>query len=248
MKIKIINPNTSKEMTDVLRDYARPRIDDSIELQFTNPTSGPDSIESFADEYLAIPGVLEEVVKGEIDEVDAYVIACFGDPGLFAAREITEKPVVGIAEAAMYVARMVAPNFSIIDVLERSKFLMKEVLKIYNMDEYCLSIRTTELGVHGGKMDGCSEYDEIEKLCRVAIEEDRCESIVLGCAGYIEYAEDLSKALSIPVIEGVLPAIKFAISLVELNYKNSKIISYKFPEPKNIMGYDTIDNYLKTKL
>jgi len=247
VKIKIINPNTSEEMTDLLRNYAEPLIKNNIELQFSNPDFGPESIECYADEYLAIPGVIEEIIKGERENFDAYVIACFGDPGLLAAREIVEKPVVGIAEAAMYAARMVAPTFSIIDVLERSKYLTQGVIKSYGMEKYCVSIRTTELGVHGGKNEATSEYLEIVKQCRIALEQDKCESIVLGCAGFIEYAEPLSALLNVPVIEGVMPAIKFAASLVELKYKNSKINSFKFPEKKEISGYDTINQYFKSK-
>ena len=65
------------------------------------------------DEYLAVPGVLSEIIKGDREEhADAFIIACFGDPGLLAAKEVTEKPVIGIAQAAFTVAKMIAPNFS----------------------------------------------------------------------------------------------------------------------------------------
>ena len=67
-----------------------------------SPEFGPESIESFYDEQVAACGVLDEVRKGEAKGVDAYVIACYGDPGLHAAREATERPVVGIAEASFY--------------------------------------------------------------------------------------------------------------------------------------------------
>ncbi len=49
---------------------------------------GPASIESHYDEALSVPGVLDEIAKGERDGVDGYVLACFGDPGLDAAREL----------------------------------------------------------------------------------------------------------------------------------------------------------------
>ena len=74
------------------------------------------------DEYLAVPGVLSEIIKGDREEhADAFIIACFGDPGLLAAKEVTEKPVIGIAQAAFTVAKMIAPNFSVVYVLDRSR-------------------------------------------------------------------------------------------------------------------------------
>lgn len=244
MRIKIINPNTSTEMTKTIRNHVMSHIPESVELYFSQPANGPESIESYTDEYLAIPGVLEEVVKGEENGYDAYVIACFGDPGLTAAREIVDKPVVGIAEAAMYVARMLAPTFSIIDVLDRTRYMTNELVRAYNMERFCRSIRTTGIGVTDSLGSSANGLEEIERQCLIAIKEDGCESIVLGCAGFIEFAEPLRKRLPVPVIEGVAAAIRFAADLVGLHYTTSKINSLKAPERKRIVGYDTIDRYL----
>lgn len=122
MKIKIINPNTTWTMTEDIaiagKKFARP----DTEVYAVSPSTGPESIESMYDEYLAVPGVLSEIIKGDREEnADAFIIACFGDPGFLAAKEVTDKPVVGIAQAAYTVARMVAPNFSVVYVLDRSE-------------------------------------------------------------------------------------------------------------------------------
>ncbi|MFL4257463.1 aspartate/glutamate racemase family protein, partial [Escherichia coli] len=70
-------------------------------VEAVSPAMGPASIESHYDEALSIPGILAEIAAGEKNEVDGYVIACFGDPGLDAARELAKGPVVAVAEAAM---------------------------------------------------------------------------------------------------------------------------------------------------
>ena len=121
MKIKIINPNTTWTMTEDIsvagKKFARP----DTEVYAVSPSTGPESIESMYDEYLAVPGVLSEIIKGDREEhADAFIIACFGDPGLLAAKEVTEKPVIGIAQAAFTVAKMIAPNFSVVYVLDLS--------------------------------------------------------------------------------------------------------------------------------
>ncbi|WP_239500812.1 aspartate/glutamate racemase family protein, partial [Stenotrophomonas maltophilia] len=81
---------------------------------------GPATIESYYDEALSAVGVLEEIRQGEQLNVDAYVIACFGDPALYAAREISSAPVIGIAEAAMRTASYVSTGFSVVTTLQRT--------------------------------------------------------------------------------------------------------------------------------
>ena len=102
MKIKIINPNTTQSMTESIENLARRVARSDTQVWAVTPTSGPDSIECYVDEYLAVPGVLKEVIRGDREEgADAFIIACFGDPGLQAAREVTSKPVLGICESAI---------------------------------------------------------------------------------------------------------------------------------------------------
>ena len=142
MKIKVINPNTTLEMTEGIGEAARSVAAAGTEIVAVSPEFGPESIESYYDEQVAACGVLDEVRKGEAEGVDAYVIACYGDPGLHAAREMTEKPVVGIAEASFYTASMVAARFSIVSVIPRVRTLLEEMVHGYGMAERIVAIRT----------------------------------------------------------------------------------------------------------
>ena len=87
--VKIINPNTTMEMTEGIGDAARSVAREGTEIISVSPEFGPVSIESYYDEYVSACGVLDEVRKGNDEDIDAYVIACYGDPGLHAARELT---------------------------------------------------------------------------------------------------------------------------------------------------------------
>ena len=131
MKIKIINPNTSQEMTQAVDQAGRSVARAGTEILTTCPDFGPRSIESFYDEVSAIPGLLDEIRKGESEDCDAYIIACYGDPGLHAAREMTTKPVIGIAEASLYTASILAARFSIVTVIPRARTLMEEMVAHY---------------------------------------------------------------------------------------------------------------------
>ena len=93
-------------MTDLIGRSARAVAAPGTRVDAVQPTMGPASIESHYDEALAVPGLLEQIALGEAEGVDAYVVACFGDPGLDAARELARGPVIGIAEAAMHAAAL----------------------------------------------------------------------------------------------------------------------------------------------
>lgn len=98
MRILVINPNTSEEMTRDIgaeaRRYARP----GTEIEAISAAWGPRSIEGHYEEQLGAVATLE-VLREQVSGFDGVVIACYGDPGLFAAREVSPVPVVGIAEA-----------------------------------------------------------------------------------------------------------------------------------------------------
>ena len=148
MRIKVINPNTDEQMTESIRVTAERCCEKGTEIIAVHSPIGPQSIENYFDEYLAIPGVLQEIIKGDKEEdIDAYVIACFDDPGVPAAREITDKPVIGIAEAAMATMRFIAPSFSIITVLDRSKHMNEKLARELGYSEVLRSVRSTGMSV-----------------------------------------------------------------------------------------------------
>ena len=99
MRIKVINPNTTWAMTAKIEECAWAVAGSGTFVEAVSPAMGPASIESHYDEALSVPGILTEIASGEKTGVDGYVIACVGDPGLDAARELARGPVVAIAEA-----------------------------------------------------------------------------------------------------------------------------------------------------
>ncbi|GAB7207586.1 hypothetical protein OS21_40820 [Dickeya oryzae] len=109
--IQVINPNTSLAMTETIGEAARRVASAGTEILAVCPSQGVPSIEGHFDEAVATLGVLEQVRLGREQGVSGHVIACFGDPGLLAARELASAPVVGIAEAAMHLATLVATRF-----------------------------------------------------------------------------------------------------------------------------------------
>lgn len=236
MKIKIINPNTSQEMTHAIDEAGRSVARVGTQILTTCPDFGPSSIESFYDDVLAIPGLLDEIRKGESEDCDAYILACYGDPGLHAAREMTTKPVIGIAEASLYTASILAARFSIVTVIPRARTLMEEMVAQYGFQHRVISIRTSPLYVLDVERDPAGALETLREEARQAMREDDAEAILLGCAGFAKFAEELEEELGIPVLDGVVCAVKMAEGIVELGKTTSKAKTYRPPETKSFTG------------
>ena len=223
MKLKLINPNTNRSMTKEIESHARHFARLDTEVYAVSPATGPESIESMYDEVLAVPGVISEIIKGDREEgADAFVIACFGDPGLEAAKEITDKPVIGIAQAAFSVAKLIAPNFSIVYVLSRSEAVVRNALHLHGAESACRSCRSTGLGVLEFSRNHDAGLQALSEQSRLCMELDGAECIVLGCAGFVQFAKQLNEQLPIPVLDGVGPAVKLCEALVDMGLKTSK--------------------------
>lgn len=236
MKIKLINPNTTARMTDTMASWARAVAAVGTEIVAATSTMGPPSIESWYDESLSLPGLLAEVTGGERDGIDAYVIACFGDPGLFAARELAQGPVIGIAEAAMHAASVIAPSFSVVTTLARTTGMAWHLAERYGMKRFCRSVRATDVAVLDLDQPGSAARRLIVDECRRALEEDGADAIVLGCAGMADLARAIEDAVAAPVVEGVTAALKWAEALVSLRLRTAKRGEYARPLAKRYEG------------
>ena len=236
MKIQVINPNTSLAMTESIGVAARSVARAGTEIVSVCPTFGPASIESYYDEYPCIPGILDEIGKGEEDNAEAYIIACYGDPGLFVAREMTTKPVIGIAEASLYIASILAARFSIVTVVPRVQTMLEEMVARYGFRDRVVSIRTTPLYVLDVEKDPAKALRMLGTEARKARDEDDAEAILLGCAGFAQFAQELEEELNIPVLDGVACAVKMAEAIVELGKTTSKYKTYRLPERKTFTG------------
>ena len=205
VRIQVINPNTSLAMTETIGAAARAVAAPGTEILAVCPRAGVPSIEGHFDEAIAAVGVLEQIRAGREQGVDGHVIACFGDPGLLAARELAQGPVIGIAEAAMHMATMVATRFSIVTTLPRTLIIARHLLHQYGFHQHCAALHAIDLPV-------------------LALEDGS------------GLAQELTRELRVPVIDGVSAAVKMVESLVALGLATSKHGDLAFPEKKALSG------------
>ena len=236
MLLKIINPNTTWSMTERIGDCARAAASPGTEIIAVSPSMGPASIESHYDEALSVPGLLEEIESGEGAGVDGYVIACFGDPGLDAAREFAAGPVVGIAEAAMHTASFLGRGFTVVTTLGRTTGRAWDLAAHYGMARHCRNVRACEVPVLELDEPGSRARELIIAECREALAADGSDVIVLGCAGMADLAREISAMLGVPVVDGVAAATRTVESLVALGLRTSAWNEFNAPPTKRYTG------------
>ena len=234
MRILVINPNTTASMTDKIGKAAKFVASVGTEIIAVNPKDGPPSIEGYFDEVFVVPGMLAEMTKSK--GIDAYVIACFDDTGLDAARCATDVPVLGIGEAAFHFASLISGKFSVVTTLARSVPAIEHNLVKYGLASRCAKVRASDVAVLDLELPGSDARRKISDEIAKAIAEDKAEAIVLGCAGMTDLASDLARDHGVPVLDGVACAVKLAESLSSLGLKTSKVGAYAMPLVKRYAG------------
>jgi allantoin racemase len=236
MKIRVINPNTTAAMTAAIGAAARAAASPGTTVEAVQPSFGAPSIEGHHDDVWAAAGVAEQVRLGEQAGAAAYVIACFGDPGLHGARELAAGPVIGIAEAAFHCASMLATGFSVVTTLTRTCVIAEHLVLQYGFERRCRGIHGTDIAVLELDDPKSNAYARIRDSAAAALERDRSGAVVLGCAGMADLCQRLQHDLGVPVIDGVGAAVKLAEALVGLGLGTSKHGDYALPLPKTYAG------------
>lgn len=203
-------------MTQKIGDAAKAVAPIDVEIIARNPGYGPASIQGEEDGCAALPGLLEEVKKGNDEGFDAIIIACFDDTGLAEARGLIDIPIIGIGEAAFHAAMMLGTKFSVVTTLSISIPVIEENLVTYGLNTMCINVRASEVPVLDLEIEGSDAQKKISDEIATSITEDKASAIVLGCAGMADLSEQLTEMHHIPVIDGVSAAVGFAATLARL--------------------------------
>jgi allantoin racemase len=250
MKILVINPNTSEEFNRKLNQTAKEYALSSTEVKIISPASGPKSIEGIYDEALSVQGTLEAFINHE-KGFDGFIVACYSDPlAVYALREITTKPVLGIAEASIHLACLLGNKFSIVTTNERWGPLLHEAVRKYGVESRCASVRTTGLRVLDLESEGEGVVEKaIEHEALAAVKQDGAEVICLGCAGMTGFDKVLERKIGVPVLDGFVCALKLLELFEQYGLRHSKILTYSAPLSKELTGFSLQFSgaYLKSK-
>jgi allantoin racemase len=188
--------------------------------------SGAVSIESAFDEVLSSPGIVARAIEAEHEGMHGVIIDCMGDPGLYAAREAVNIPVLGPGEISMHVAAMLGHQFSVVTVMDRLRPILENHARVYGVFDKLASVRAVEMPV-------LDIDDHLDELTRRLIEEsvqsvrhDKADVIVLGCTGFMGCADAIAAGLAaqglhVPVIDPIPTAILIGGALVDAKLSHS---------------------------
>ncbi len=215
MLIAAINPNSNQAITDGMVEALKLfSVAGNPKIECITLEEGPFGIESQADvDSVALP--LMRMVKQRSD-VDAFIIACYSDPGLHVCREATDKPVFGIQECGILTALSQGDRFGVIAIADVSIKRHLRYIRQMGVTERMANERAVNLSVH----ESATGSQTFTRLCEVGMELrdlDGAETIILGCAGMATHRAPLAEYLGIPVIDPVQAATSMAIGAVLLN-------------------------------
>ncbi|MFC2016123.1 aspartate/glutamate racemase family protein [Chloroflexota bacterium] len=206
MKILIINPNTSTEMWKTIDSMAKKYASHETEITTVNPPDGPTFIANANDSAIQIPKVIDIVEKNK-GSYDYFILACGHDPGLDACRVVVSN-IIGIGEASIMTACAVAKRFSFLSSTVESAAAVPDKLRSLGIDPSRFA-SARPVGTSDEIVK--KRYEMFDVYCQAGqkcIEEDGAGAIILSCAGMSDIKERLEQYLKIPVIAGVISALK----------------------------------------
>ncbi len=215
LPVLVINPNSNEEVTAAIDRALDPlRSNDAPPIECITLKDGPHGIESQRDSDVAA-NCVGVAVQQRPDDAAAFVIACYSDPGLGAARELTSKPVFGIAETGLATAIMLGGRIGVISILPRAVDRHWAYARSLGLDRRIVGDLPVNLTV-AELADEPSVGSKMLDVGRRLLEKHNANVILLGCAGMARYRHRLETELDVPVIDPTQAATAAAISTIRL--------------------------------
>jgi allantoin racemase len=217
-KILVINPNSTEAVTRGIDEACEPlRMNGGPQIHVTTLKEGPPGIETQQHVDGVVAPLLNLIAKSD-QHYDAFVIACYSDPGLHALREATKKPVLGISECGILTALTLGHKFGVIAILEKSiprhlRYTGSLGVTDRLAAELPVGIGVTQLS------DENRTFGRMVEVGRTLKETHGANVIVMGCAGMARYRKPLQEAVGIPVVEPTQAAVAMAIGRVRLGWE-----------------------------
>lgn len=219
-RIIVINPNSSQVVTDGI-DAAldEVRADANAEFECLTLAGGPPGIETQSHvDSVVMP--LCRLIESCDNRASAFVVACFSDPGLHAAREATDKPVLGIAESGLLTALTLGDRVGVIGILAGSVSRHSRYIRAMGIESRIAGELPVGLGVAELADEGVT-LERLTEVGRRLAEEKGADVIVTGCTGMAPYRARLEDSLGLPVIDPTQAAAGMAVTASRLGYRTS---------------------------
>ncbi len=189
---------------------------------------GPRDLEYFVDDHAAV-GQMLEILPGYVARhgIGAVSVGCFYDPGLWELREALDVPVVGIGEASLILAGVVASRLAILVGSWKWVPKMEENVRALGLAHRVCAWRSIDRSVQAMQDDPEDSHQTVRREALAARDDDHAEAVILGCGALAGMAERLQGELGIPVIDPAAAGVLLATALASLGLRTSKIGGYR---------------------
>lgn len=235
MKILVVNPNVTESVTELIARTARRAASPGTEIIPVTAPFGVAYLENRSEAIVGAYAVLT-VLAERLGGYDAAVVAAFGDPGVDAARELLDLPVVGVSEAAMATACLLGQRFSIIGISRRVAIWYRECADKTGFASRLASIRALDESLGSVGSVQVDKRDRLLALCHDAVKEDHADVLILAGGPLAGLGLELADRLPVPVVDGTTAAVRHAETLVALRPGKAPAGSTRQPSRKASAG------------
>jgi Asp/Glu/hydantoin racemase len=236
-RLFVLNANTTTAITELIAAGARAAARPGTSITVSAAPFGPAYIQSRAEATIAAHGVLTGLARAK-RPIDVAVIACFGEPGLFAARELFDFPVVGMAEAAMVTACQLGRRFAILTTGARWPAMLDDLVDDYGLrDRHAGTLALPVSGLQASR-NRAAAATALVRLARRAERELEADVVILGGAGLAGLAPQLRTRCELPVVDGLAAAIAQAEALAQLRPGTARTGQFARPSSAGFIGID----------
>lgn len=238
MRILLLNPNTTRSVTDLMLSAGRSVAGPDTELIPATATRGMPYISSRAEAQIG--GVIAlEMLAAFAGKVDAAILAAFGDPGLSGARELFDFPVVGVSEAAMLTACMLGRRFAIVTFSSTLVGWYRDCVEANAMSARCAGILALDLPFEVAE-DRARSSEAMLELALGAVRDNGADSLIFAGAPLAGLARQERDRIPVPVVDPVGAAVKQAEALIALAPKKATAGTFRRPPAKSASGMDPL--------
>lgn len=234
MRILVINSNTSEKITNIIDKTVKQYASGETVIDSKTASKGPITIEGHLDALLAAEATVELIAENDVG-YDGFLIACGFDPGLNAAREISNKPIMGISLAAMSGAAMIGHRFAILTPQMRMVNVIKDMVRSYGMENKLAGVYVVDCSVADVAANQEKLIKEFVVQGKRAVQ-DGADVICLGGATLSGMEKIIEAEVSVPVLDGIACGIVMLESLIRLQICHSKSQDFRVPEKKTVIN------------
>ncbi|MGK7862014.1 aspartate/glutamate racemase family protein [Falsiroseomonas sp. E2-1-a4] len=215
MRLLVVNSNTTDSVTNRIAAAARLAASPGTEIEAVSAPFGLPLIVTRADWLVAGPATLAALAARR-GSYDAAVIACFGDPGLDAAKELLDVPVLGISEAAFHAASMLGRRFGVVSFTAALRPMFEDCLAHHGLAARCAGFRMGPAFAGDPGLVAEERAELLVDLCRQSVEQDGAEAVILAGGPLAGLAPVIADRVPVPLVDGTAAAVRMAEALVGL--------------------------------